>query len=272
MNIVLKIARPRFWSYTIGPFLIGTALATSNLSVFFSCDFWLFFGYFLLPANWLIYGINDVFDIATDQLNPKKQAQETYAQDQIKKVYMSVIFIALLTSIWLFIYASASVKFSLLVFWFLSFFYSAPPLRFKARPILDSLSNILYLIPGIIGFQLTNGGALSWVFLLTAASWTTAMHLFSAIPDIEADQIAGIATSATWFGQRISLLVCALLWLYTVIMASSWQPFLIILAIYPVLPILVFTGKQSIEKVYWWFPFLNIGIGAIIFWWIMLVV
>ena len=39
--------------------------------------------YFLIPANILIYGINDIFDYDTDKLNPKKGTYEAFIDEYI---------------------------------------------------------------------------------------------------------------------------------------------------------------------------------------------
>ena len=69
---LLKTSRPRFWIYLIGPILI--AFAASGLQ--FSPLLILLGLYATLPANLLIYGVNDIFDRDTDALNAKKSGYE----------------------------------------------------------------------------------------------------------------------------------------------------------------------------------------------------
>ena len=70
---VLRISRPRFWLYEAATFgLVGTVAALQGLSFFSDWRYWVFALYFLIPANILIYGINDISDYETDKLNPKK--------------------------------------------------------------------------------------------------------------------------------------------------------------------------------------------------------
>lgn len=74
---VIKISRPRFWIYELGPYLIGILGALSVTGMSFSDveirRLTLFALYFFVPANIWIYGINDIYDYETDKLNPKKQ-------------------------------------------------------------------------------------------------------------------------------------------------------------------------------------------------------
>ncbi len=76
LSRVLRISRPRFWIYELGPYMIGVlgAILTSQQSRE-TINLWrvfLFGFYFLIPANIWIYGINDIYDYETDKLNPKK--------------------------------------------------------------------------------------------------------------------------------------------------------------------------------------------------------
>ena len=70
----LRISRPRFWLYLLGPFLIGAIAAdTAN---FFWPALAVFAFYFTFPANMLIYGVNDIFDYEADKHNPAKKGSE----------------------------------------------------------------------------------------------------------------------------------------------------------------------------------------------------
>ena len=69
MGQLLRVSRPRFWMYLLGPFMIALAATSLRPPV----EVWLLGLYLTLPANLLIYGVNDLFDVETDRLNPKKQ-------------------------------------------------------------------------------------------------------------------------------------------------------------------------------------------------------
>jgi hypothetical protein len=88
-------------------------------------------------------------------------------------------------------------------------FYSLPPIRFKARPFLDSFSNWFYIIPGAAGYHLSSNNLLPplW-FWVVGALWTAGMHALSAVPDIEPDRRAGIKTIATTLGPRGTMFFC----------------------------------------------------------------
>jgi 4-hydroxybenzoate polyprenyltransferase len=69
--------------------------------------------------------------------------------------------------------------------------YSATPIRAKARPFWDSAFNVLYVFPVLIGWGLSDTHAsFPWLLFVAGTCWCMAMHAFSAVPDIEADQKA----------------------------------------------------------------------------------
>jgi 4-hydroxybenzoate polyprenyltransferase len=155
------------------------------------------------------------------------------------------------------------------LFFILATFYSTPPLRFKAKPFLDFSSNILYAIPGIIGYVLLSNSFPSWPVLLALFCWTSAMHLFSAIPDIEADAKAKLTTTAVLLGEQPSLLLCFVFWFLTALIPIIYGyalPLTLLLWIYPGLIIIAWGRKLNLAKVYWWFPYITGTLGFISYW------
>ncbi|WP_207956167.1 UbiA family prenyltransferase [Rubrobacter marinus] len=79
--------------------------------------------------------------------------------------------------------------------------YSAPPLRFKARPYLDSLSNAAYAFP-LVFVPLALGEGVLWPAALGLMAWSAAKHTFDAVQDIDEDRNVGIWTTAVRLGAR----------------------------------------------------------------------
>jgi len=73
---LLKLSRPRFWLYLAGPVAVGVVYASASTADLFTPTTLTLFAYFLLPANVLLYGVNDVFDADVDEKNPKKEGRE----------------------------------------------------------------------------------------------------------------------------------------------------------------------------------------------------
>jgi len=275
-TLLLKISRPRFWLYLAGPFLLGFIGGMNTLSQIWTAQFLLPFFFFLLPANLFLYGVNDWFDADTDQLNQKKGEFEHLLRQHERKVLGVTIAVCFGLSLVLGV-LFVSTAALLIVFMFLSCFYSAPPLRFKSRAGLDSLSNVLYIIPGLIGYNLAAGDAVPWLIILACGAWAVGMHAYSAIPDIQPDSRAGIRTGAVSLGARNTLLVVLGFWAFfsTVSILLYGYPLLLTL-IYPAVCLfLLLTSKQldlsaATGRLYVLFPYLNglvgfLGFAYIIF-------
>lgn len=258
---IINISRYRFWIYTSGPYLIGFLLGSSSIENIFSPLFILSFLYFLIPANIFIYGVNDYFDKDTDKFNQKKGQQEFKLRNlDTRLVFNLILASSLFGAIFLILTPSHTSKITFILFIFLSYFYSAQPLRFKSKPFIDSLSNILYFLPGIIGYAQVSSALPPMSLLIAFLCWTTAMHLFSAIPDIKADTKAGLKTTAIVLGVNKSLILCLLLWLFfsSTVISFFNTVYLLFLFIYPLIPLsLLINKKLNITWVYWCFPYIN---------------
>lgn len=263
-----QISRPRFWIYLAGTYLIGFTAGVSTLSQFSEPMFWINLLFFLIPANIFLYGVNDLFDTDTDVHNLKKVTHEHLLKITELKTLKKLLLITL--GIFFAVYFSEpnmNLKLYLLCFLILSYLYSASPVRLKARPLLDFSSNILYAIPGFLGFYQSSGILIPPAAGLAAFFWVCAMHLFSAIPDIKSDRTAGVTTSAVFLGARKSLVLCSGFWLFFCLIIWAYAfltPWCYLLIIYPVIPIIVLLDKKTnAGKVYWMFPYLN-GIAGFI--------
>ncbi len=269
LRFITTVSRPRFAIYLAGPYILGRASADP----FFYRDplFYSAFLFFLLPANFFLYGINDYYDTDTDRFNPKKQTKEhLLASDERALTKNLLIGTAVL-------YAGAAMLFqsilsTLLLFALLglSWAYSSPPLRFKKYPFIDSASNALYIIPGLIGYSQISGHLPPWNIIMAGMLWAAAMHLFSAIPDIASDRAATLTTTAVYLGKRHALFACSILWTLSFFAAlpelSALVPWSIPLIVYPLLPLYVVMHEHAAERVYWWFPSINMLSGALLFW------
>lgn len=270
LKLFIQISRPRFWLYLAGTYLVGFSFGINRLEDFYNANFIYTFLFFLFPANLFLYGVNDLFDQDTDILNPKKKAKEHLLKSSEEIKLKLGILISL--SGFFIIYFSQKSAFSgflLIIFILLSFIYSAPPFRLKVRPFLDFSSNILYAIPGFIGYYHASGNFAPFMVWIAAFFWTGAMHLFSSVPDIQADKKARLLTSAVYWGKTKTLIICCCLWLGFCGIVWSYnflQPFSLLLIVYPLIPGYLIVNKRiSILKAYWLFPVLNSFLGFIAF-------
>lgn len=271
---LLKISRPRFWVYIFGPYIIGLIAGANQTDALLDWKVGVYALFFLFPANLLIYGVNDIFDYETDALNDKKTNYETLVKPDKRKPLFLVITVLNLPFIVLSLFLGTKAIIAMFGFLFFSIFYSAPPIRAKIRPFLDSLFNVLYIFPGIFGYVLLAEKLPSWQIILSAGLWAMAMHAYSAIPDIEADRQANLKTIATELGATATLALCSILYVSSALIAL---PYIGILAIFLgiVFAVMIaisfhFNKTNRLFAVYKFFPIINSISGFLLFWQIAL--
>ncbi len=263
---LLRMSRWRFWPYLAGTYAVGYTAGVEHVGQLMTWWFWVHLLFFTLPANLLLYGVNDLFDVDTDARNPKKGSVEhrlsLSERPLVWRAVMTALVLALAFAVLQRSYADGAM---MAVFVVLAFAYSAPPVRLKSRPTLDSASNVLYAVPGFLGWQQASGQPVDAIAVLIASCWTAAMHLFSAIPDIESDRDAGLSTSATLLGRRSSLAVCSILWLLfacSLLGIGGLWPWSLVAFTYPLIPVvLLFLKSEATYRTYWYFPTINSLVG-----------
>ncbi|MFD1641867.1 prenyltransferase [Halohasta litorea] len=263
LTYLLMLSRPRFWFYLAGPIVVGVAVGATTVDDLFLPTGLALFAYFLLPANVLLYGVNDIFDAEIDTENPKKDDKEVRWQGD-RLVTAAVILCGLLGVGLLGLTPPAAWPW-LVGFLFLAVEYSAPPLRFKTTPFLDSISNGLYILPGIAAYVVVAGIQPPLLAVAGAWLWTMGMHTFSAIPDIEPDRAAGIRTTATALGERWTYGYVASCWVAAALAFGAVDLRLgALLAVYPIFVVWVSGSSVAVARAYWWFPALNTAVGTLI--------
>ena len=263
LRYLLVLSRPRFWLYLAGPVVVGVAYGAETVAELFSLPAVALFAYFLVPANVFLYGVNDAFDRDVDETNPKKEAKEARyrggravsAAVLVSGVLVAVVAAAvpLVAAPWLAAWVVLAVQ------------YSAPPFRFKTTPFLDSVSNGLYIIPGAAAYAAVVGQHPPLLAVAGGWLWAMGMHTFSAIPDIDPDREAGITTTATALGERRTYAYCACCWLGSAAVFALVDVRLgAALLTYPFLVAGIVGSDVSVDRAYWWYPFVNTLVGAAI--------
>jgi len=269
LSFIFKISRFRFWIYTGGTYVVGYALGFSTFGDFLRPEYYLYLFYFFIPANIFIYGINDYWDEETDQLNPKKEEKEYRISIEDRKRLLNVILLVAGLSLVLMLFQDNQERFIFAGFLFLSYFYSAYPFRFKERPFIDFSSNYLYIIPGIFAYYLAANAIPPLIYMVGGYLHISAMHIFSAIPDIKYDKEAGINTTPVFIGKNASLFICLAFWIglsLIIIYLTSFFPLSFLVLLYPLFPlILLIKPNWSIEKLYWYLPYVNTCLGGLLF-------
>lgn len=280
---LLNISRPRFWIYEIGPYIMGIAAVVGlNFNAWLSLPVIVFLLFFTYPANIYIYGINDIFDYETDKLNPKKVQYESLVMpEEWSKLWKNIILFCSPFLIYAFFVLEIKSLIAFILFFFFAGFYSAPPIRAKARPFLDSIFSAgHYIATAVFSYLMMShflNQNISWTVLATCTLagmfWAIAMHAYSAVPDIKADKDAQLETIATKLGRNKTIILCAILYALSGILVFQFLGILsILLAIIYVAFMLksIKTTEEQLFKIYTYFPKLNSLVGMILFFSILL--
>lgn len=267
---IVLASRPISWINTAFPFAAGYFLTTGGI------DLALVAGtlYFLIPYNLAMYGINDVFDYASDLANPRKGGIEgALLQPRLHRptlwaaVATNVPFLILLVA-WGGPFSWAALAISV----FAVVAYSAPKLRFKERPFLDSITSSTHFVsPAAVGLTLA-GAEFTFdvvVILVAFFLWGMAAHAFGAVQDVRPDREAGIGSIATVLGARATVRFSLALWTLAglVMLAVSWPGQLAAVLVVPYLlntaPWASVTDENAHRTNAAWrrFIFLNYGAG-----------
>lgn len=263
-----RISRPHLWLYLFGPALLGSVMLVRQTGYeYIGWIIW-FLIYFLIPANVFVYGVNDVADTDTDKWNVKKEGYEGRLDSEGASLLPWILGIQLPWLVSLIFLPFSAVLFFLL-FLFLAFFYSTKPIRAKAIPFVDSWFNLLYIVPGFFVALINPVGTIAVWALFAGWAWCVAMHAYSAIPDIEADKRAGLATTATVLGKQGTILYCGLFWFIAAFLGEfslSFVPSILFAAYFVMLVRTQYadTHKQLLN-LYAEFPYLNGIVGMILF-------
>ncbi len=206
---LIEISRPVLWINTIGTTVVGMWLAGylwdwRVLPILI----WVTF-----PFNLLIYGINDIFDQETDNINARKGGYEGahIFPNEVRPIWITTV----LTNVPFLIYFAITLPWQATA-WMVAYslfftFYSAPPLRFKARKYLDALSNTDYAFP-LAFVPLALGVEPNWWLVIGLMAWSVAKHAYDAIQDIPQDSDTGIVTTAVHLGVKRTAIWSTIWW------------------------------------------------------------
>ena len=229
-------SRPLSWVNTAFPFAAGYFMVTREVDLVFVLGTI----YFLIPYNLAMYGINDVFDYESDLRNPRKGGVEGALLD--RSMHRPTLWAALLTNVPFLVYlvlvGHPLSWLVLAVSVFAVIAYSAPGLRFKERPFVDSVtSSVHFVSPAVYGLVLA-GAVFTpalWALLAAFFLWGLASHAFGAVQDVIADREAHISSIATVIGARATtrLAVIAYLLAGVLLLFTEWPGPLAALLVLP---------------------------------------
>lgn len=243
LNYIFWSSRPISWINTAYPFAAAYFMVTKKIDLTFIIGTL----FFLIPYNLLMYGINDVFDYESDLRNPRKGGIEGALLP--KEIHRTIIWSAILSCVPFVLYLVAvgnlnsSLWLALFVFTVIA--YSAKNLRFKEKPVLDSITSASHFVgPMIFGLALTHQNLADpkITAIITAFTlWGMASHAFGAVQDVKADREGNISSIATYFGARNTTRVALVMYLAAgfYLLTLGWWTNIVALAAVPYLAILI---------------------------------
>lgn len=199
-------SRPLSWINTAFPFAAAYLTTTREI------DAVAIIGtlFFLIPYNLAMYGINDVFDYESDLANPRKGGVEgALLTPDLHRTTLRAA--AISTTPFLIFLIAIGEPLSWLVLagsMFAVYAYSAKGLRFKEKPVLDSITSSTHFVsPALYGLVLAGATFTPALWLILGAFflWGMASHAFGAVQDVKADREGGISSIATVFGAAFTV-------------------------------------------------------------------
>ncbi len=228
--LLIRTSRPASWAVGWLLFLTGFYVSGAAFSLQALINMQI-----LILLSLIVFGINDVYDYETDRRNKRKNSFiEGYVLPKESHAFVKKVSAASAAVLVIFSIGTNNITniLATVLAVLFAYAYSAPPLRLKERPVIDSLSNAAaVLILLLIGFSY--GGTLLQfpAKLIYASLGAAAIHAVLALADYAADKNAGITTIATFFGKRFAALFAAAI----------------------ILAIILFSGiKSTVLNVYLW--------------------
>jgi 4-hydroxybenzoate polyprenyltransferase len=271
LQTLLKTSRPISWVNTAYPFAAGYLVMQRQI------DLRLVLGtlYFLIPYNILMYGINDVFDYESDRRNPRKGGLQGGVLE--RQLHRWILWAAAITNVpfvtWLLVQGSLVSNIVLLGVLFAVVAYSAPILRFKERPLLDSMTSSTHFVgPLLYALAITRLSSDSVPILASFFCWGMASHAFGAVQDVLADRQAHIGSIATVIGAQKTVRLAVALYSSAIILLlvstpNAWPIALCgLLYIFSIVPYWNCTDTTAEKTQVGWrrFLWLNFITGAVI--------
>lgn len=236
MRDLIATSRPLSWVNTAYPFAAAYLLTTGRV------DWLLVVGtlFFLFPYNLAMYGINDVFDYESDLLNPRKGGVEgaVISRGKHRSILIASALSCLPFIIVLGLAGSWGPNLVLLISLAAVLAYSAPKLRFKERPFIDSAtSSVHFVSPALYALALAGAEFTPALLALLAGYflWGAASQAFGSVQDIVPDRAAGIGSVGTVLGARRTVVGSSIVYLVAglLLLATDWPGPLAALLVLP---------------------------------------
>lgn len=241
---IVKVARPGFWPTQLWFYV----LPMGGVDLFGEPAFWIGAAYVCFPLGLLLYGWNDLGDVETDRINPRKNSWLFGGRpDAALRAKLPWIIAAVQLP---FLVAFIKLAGPRMLIWFAAVLlvnWTYNNLKWKARPGLDLLNQIGYLLVFMLAVWLCDLDRLSWQLLAFSALFAMQSHLFGQLMDVDEDKIAGRRSTAITLGvHRSKLLLTAMMMIETMIAITFFRG--------PIVAVFMGAGATFFALDAWWGP------------------
>jgi 4-hydroxybenzoate polyprenyltransferase len=199
---LLKVSRPGFWLTHVWFYLLPLA----QVPLLDSPRFWFGIVYITFGLGFVLYGWNDMFDVDSDRLNPRKDSFLFGARGtppQLARLRWQIALVQLP-----FVVVCVGLDGPRMLGWFAALILATalynhfPPSGLKGRPPWEIVNQLGYLLVFVFSSWLNQVPQLPWPTFVFGAFFAMHSHLFGEIMDIEPDRATGRRTTATVLGVR----------------------------------------------------------------------
>jgi 4-hydroxybenzoate polyprenyltransferase len=224
---LLQVSRPGLWSTTALFYL----MPLGHADILHSGKLWLGLFFVLFPLGLLLYGVNDIVDVETDALNPRKGtfmfgsrgAREQLAALKWQVAVVQIPFVAVF-----YFFVGPRILWWYAILQLAVGLYNAPGIALKGRPPFDVLIQASYLLVFVLSSWLNNAPQLPWQTFLLGAMFAMHSHIFGEVMDIEPDQLSGRQTTARLVGRvPAKFLIAAFLCVETILVRAYFRDWII---------------------------------------------
>ncbi len=216
---IIKVARPGFWPTHLWFYLLPFA----GRDMFGSPAFWIGAVYVCFPLGLLLYGWNDLGDVGSDRINPRKNSWLFGARPDaaLRRRLPIIIALVQIPFLVLFVWIAGAKMFA----WFtavcaVNFTYNT--LGFKRLPVLDLMNQVGYLLMFVLASWLCGVPQLNSPAMAFSALFAMQSHLFGQLMDIDQDRIAGRRSTAIMLGMIRAKWLLVVIMLGEVVIAASY--------------------------------------------------
>ncbi len=218
---LIKIARPGFWPTQLWFFLLPLGLR----DMFGSVAFWLGCVYVCFPLGLLSYGWNDLGDVESDALNPRKDSWLFGARPDAwmrRRLPLVIALVQLPFAIAFVALAGPKMLLCLGAIVLANAAYNAPRFGCKHWAGLDLASQVGYLLVFVLASWLCDVPQLSAPVMVFCALFAMQSHLFGQLMDLEEDRAAGRRSTAILLGVRPAKLLVAAIMIVEALIAHAF--------------------------------------------------